>query len=324
MSGNDEHVPIMLPARARPHTVVVTGASGRIGVPLVRGLLNARYSVHALVHAQPAPTHPLLRENVALTILDLATLSEQEVRDWLNIVHPIALIHTAALADVPRCEREYTLAYRINTWATRMLARACAYNHVHFILLSTEYVFDGTLPEGTLYREDDQMNPLNHYGRTKMQGELATQEECTSWTICRTSVVYGATQHERPDFFQWVRSTLRRNETLQVSVNQINSPTYVLDLVRMLVAVVEQQLHGEYHVSGCTPVSRYHFALSIARKYGLDETLIRSIVTSELEPGPRRPLNAALCVEKITTATGTSPMSIEEGLEIIHLRDVHY
>ncbi len=304
------------------HTVVVTGGTGKVGVYIVQRLLKAGYCVHVLVRTQPAPGHPLYSENVTLTVMDLTTLSEQAIQAWLNSVRPRALIHAAALADVLRCEREPSQAYVVNAYSTRMLAKVCSYHKIHFIVLSTAYVFDGSLPSTEQYRECDPVNPLNHYGKSKVQGELATQEECnreTLWAICRASIVYGATQRGQPDFVQWVHTTLEHNESIQVAVDQISSPIHVLDLAQMLISVIEQRLQGIYHVAGSTPISRYDFALKIAQNYGLDAGLIQPGLTSGLQTSCWRPLNASLCTDKITADAGIHPISLEDGLGFTHL-----
>jgi dTDP-4-dehydrorhamnose reductase len=307
--------------------VAVTGAAGRVGVNVVQRLLQAGYDVHALVHSPLPAEHPLSQECDTLTVLDLAALPEQDIVNWLRKTQPIAFIHSAGLADVPGCERQPSLAYLLNAQVTRMLARICARQQTHFIMLSTEYVFGGTPHPEILYHEEDPVHPLNHYGKSKVQGELATQEECdqkTLWTICRTSMVYSQdyapTQWHRPDFTQWVRSVLRQNQTLNIASDQVNSPIYSLDLAKILVAVVEQKLQGIYHVAGSTPISRYNFALEVARHASLDETLIQPALTSELDQNLQRPLNAGLCVDKISRSSAIRPLSIEEGLTLCQHR----
>lgn len=303
------------------YTVAVTGATGRVGVHIVQHLLKAGYHVHVLAHSPLPPGHPLLHERVTMTTMNLATLPEQAVRQWLDAVRPDAFIHSAALADVLSCERQPALAYLMNAHVTRMLAKVCATYHIHFIMLSTDYVFGGTAHPEILYHEWDEVGPLNHYGKSKVQGELATQEECggrTPWTICRTSVVYGlawgSTQWHRPDFIQWLRAMLVQHETLRIAVDQINSPVYAVDLAKILVALVEQSLYGVYHVAGNTAISRYRFAVEIARCYGLNEGLIQPVLSAELSTSPLRPLNAGLCIDAIRRDSGICPHSLQDGL----------
>lgn len=290
-----------------------------MGLPIIQGLLKAGYHVHVLVRVEPPSDHPLLRENVSLTVMDLATFSDETIHQWLAVVRPLALIHLAALADVRACERQPALTYLLNVTSTQILARACAAHGVHCILLSTEYVFDGALAPGLRYDERALAHPLNQYGKSKVWAERALQEECaqkTLWTICRTSMVYGSQHREKHDFVQWVYSRLRQHEIVRVARDQVNSPTASIDLARMLVAVVQQRLHGVYHVAGNTSINRYEFALQIARHYDLDGAFIQPLLTSQGETGPQRPLNASLCVDKITDATGVVPLSLEAGLAL--------
>jgi len=298
------------------YTVAVTGAAGRVGISVVEHLLKAGYKVHALVHSQPSREHPIYQERVTVTAMNLALLSEQDVLNWFNAVRPSALIHSAAMVDVGGCERQPARAYFMNAQVTRLLAKACSRYNTHFVMLSTDYVFAGTSHPQKLYFEDDPTYPLNHYGKSKLYGEIATKEECIEnlWTICRTSVIYGSSPWNQPDFMQWVRTILRQNKTIRIVTDQINSPTFSVDLAKMLVAIVEQRLHGIYHTAGCTPVDRYHFALTIAQLYGLDERLIQPVLTSELGLNFQWPLNAGLCVDKIRRDAGIRPLSLNEGL----------
>ncbi|HZO74077.1 MAG TPA: SDR family oxidoreductase [Ktedonobacteraceae bacterium] len=303
------------------HSVAISGAAGRVGVNIVQHLLKMGYDVHALVRAPLAAGHPLTREDATVTTLDLATLAEPQIAQWLAAVRPHAFIHAAALADPAACERQPSLAYLMNAQATRMLARACAQSQTHLIMLSTEHVFGGAPQPQTLYHECDPVQPLNHYGKSKVQGELATQEECAGnalWTICRISTVYGLTggspQWHRPDFVQWVLSMLERNEAFNVVTDQVNSPIYANDLIAILGAVVQQRLQGIYHVAGSTPISRYHFARKVAQTYNLNEALIQPICTAKLGLSLQRALNVGLCVDKISRASGIAPLSLEEGL----------
>ena len=119
-----------------------------------------------------------------------------------------------------------------------------------------------------------------------------------------------------------MRSVLRQNQTLHIASDQVNSPIYSLDLAKILVAVVEQKLQGIYHVAGSTPISRYKFALEVAKHASLDETLIQPVLTSELDQNLQRPLNAGLCVDKISHCSGIRPLSIEEGLASCQHRNI--
>jgi dTDP-4-dehydrorhamnose reductase len=253
-------------------------------------------------------------------VLNLAALPEQEVSRWLQSIRPQALVHGAALSDVADCERQPELAFLLNARVTEMLARICARQQIHFLLLSSEQVFAGTASPHRLYNEEDAVAPLNCYGRSKVQAELVTRDTCagrTPWTICRLSVVYGpahAPGFWRPDFLRWVHSTLARGESVRIVTDQVNSPLFIGDLQAALVALVQQRLQGIYHLAGCTPLSRYDCALQIAGASGLDETLIQPVRTSSLDLGAPRPLNVGLCIKKIRRQAGIHPRSFAAGL----------
>ena len=302
------------------YTVAVTGAAGIVGTRLVQQLLRANYAVHAFVRTQPPVGHPLSQNHVTLTVMDFATAPEQLIVQSIVSHHPIAVIHCAAWVDVNGCEQQPELAYLINTQTTKNLARACARAHIHFAFISTEYVFDGALPPGQCYQESDSVHPLNHYGISKVQAELAIQEAyadtSTPWLIGRTAVLYGSTAQSRPDFPQWLRTQLSQRKSVYIASDLISSPTHAIDLADMLVAGITDRLNGIYHLTGSTAINRYQFALQVARHYRLDEELIHSIHAVEL--GATRPLNVGLHVEKISSALGRKPWSVAEGLAYGH------
>jgi len=301
-------------------TVVVTGAAGRVGTHIVQAFLAHGSPVQASVHRTPPPEHPLARLAIPQQVLNLATLPEQDIYDWLQSVRPQALIHAAALSDVTECERQPELAFLLNVRVSAMLARICARLQIHFLLLSSEQVFAGTAHAPYLYREEDALAPLNCYGRSKVQAELATRDACagrSAWTICRLSSVYGAAHAPgfwRPDFLRWVHDSLLRREPVRIVTDQVNAPLSIGDLQEALLALVRQRRQGIYHLAGCSPVSRYACALQVARACGLDETLIQPVCTDELHLGVPRPLNVGLCISKLRRETGIYPRSLAAGL----------
>ncbi|MBA2286520.1 MAG: SDR family oxidoreductase [Ktedonobacteraceae bacterium] len=298
------------------YTVGVTGAAGIVGTRLVQQLLRAGYAVHAFVHSRPPAGHALYQKDVTLTVMDFANAKERTIHQCLEMTRPIALLHCAAWVDVAGCERDPERAYLVNTQVTSTLASICAEKRIHVILISTEYVFDGTLAVGKTYLEHDVVHALNHYGKSKVQAEMAVREACelvlSPWTICRTAVLYGSTRQSRPDFPQWLRTQLGGGKTVQIATDLISSPTHAVDLALMLVTIVKYQLQGVYHTAGTTAVNRYQFALLVARHYQLDETLIQPIHSVEL--GVLRPPNVGLCVDKISMHTGRRPLSVQDGL----------
>lgn len=301
-------------------TVVVTGAAGRVGTHIVQALHEHGFVVQATVQRTPLPEHPLARLAPPLQVCNLASLPEQEIYTWLQDVRPQALIHAAALSDVSECERQPELAFLLNAQASALLARICARLQIHFLLLSSEQVFAGNVSPQYLYKEDDAVGPLNCYGRSKVQAELAVREACagrTAWTICRLSVVYGAPHAPgfwRPDFLRWVHDSLVRGERLRIVSDQVNSPLLIGDLQQALLALVRQRRQGIYHLAGRTTLSRSACALQVAYACGLDAGLIQAVRSDKLDLGAPRPLNVGLSISKLKLETGVSPRSLAAGL----------
>lgn len=303
-------------------SIVVTGATGLVGTKVVQKLLSLDATVHAVVHRQPPSGHPTLEmstkdiaSSVVLHTVDLATV--QPDWTWMQHIQPSAVIHCAAMTNVDACELDPAGAYAINERATRSLAETCARYGAHLVFVSTDYVFDGSNEHPGPYNEDDPVHPLNHYGRSKWQGEVAVQNLCagrTAWSICRTSVVYGSTPWTRANFVTWLLEKLRNGVSAQVVDDQISSPTLAEDLADMLLEIVRQQAVGIFHTAGSTILDRYQFALALARQFDADTSLIRPITTSELQQVAPRPLKAGLHTDKIKQQLALRPLSLTEAL----------
>ena len=298
--------------------VIVTGACGVVGTRVVQRLIEQEVPVVALTRRMPPPGHPVHHPLVRPCLLDLATASEDDLDTLFARNRPVALLHCAALVNADQCEEQRELAWAVNTAATARLARMCTRYQVHCLFVSTDYVFDGTQAPGCLYRESDTVHPLNFYGYSKWQGELAVQEACeglTAWSICRTSVVYGSSAWSRLDFVHWLAHRLEEGKQVQIVNDQVSSPTDATDLARMLVTLALEGHSGIYHTAGDSALARYSFARLVAQYLGLDERLIVPVTSQKLQQAALRPLNAGLNVDRISAVLGTRPWSAAEGIE---------
>jgi dTDP-4-dehydrorhamnose reductase len=201
---------------------------------------------------------------------------------------PDAVIHTAALAEVDRCETEAELAYRVNAVATRFVADGARRVGAHLVYVSTDYVFDGT--KATPYVEWDEPNPQSVYGRTKLAGE---REIDSGWTIARTSWLCGRRGSNM------VRTLLRlaeEREEVSFVDDQVGNPTFAADLAPRLVKLAVERVPGVFHTTNSGAVSWYEFAREVFAAAGHDPDRVRPISTAQLDP-PRpapRPANSRL------------------------------
>lgn len=254
--------------------ILVFGADGQVGHEVCRAARPASFEIAALGRNMGDITNPAA-VNTAMTRH-----------------RPDLAINLAAYTAVDRAESEPDLAWAINCAGAAHIAAICGETATPLIHLSTDYVFDGCKPEP--YREDDAVNPLNVYGRSKEASERAVRAAAPRHIILRTAWVYGA--HGR----NFVKTMLRlgaEREVLRVVVDQHGCPTAAGDIASALIAIAREIERGRadwgtFHFAGSEAISWYGFA----------EEIFRSAVSLRLWPSTARPR-----VEPITTDQYPTP-----------------
>ncbi len=185
---------------------------------------------------------------------------------------PQAVVHLAAIADIGAAERDPDRATAVNVAATSAISRLCEQHGAHLIFVSTECVFDG---ERGFYREDETPRPTTHYGRTKWEAEQEVVWEAASWSIVRTSIVYGWPHPGKGNFAPSLIDNLRNGRPYHAPTDVLRTPVYVEHLVDGIARLVEVGHTGIQHVAGRDWVSMHEFAAAIAEAFGLDASLVR-------------------------------------------------
>lgn len=284
--------------------LLVTGASGLLGhkvaqLALERG--NRVYSVHK--------EHPVsLGEPVKLDLTEYDRISKVA-----SELKPDLIIHAAAYTDVDGCEVNRGLALKVNAEATKHLAKASTEVGAHLTYISTDYVFDG---EEGLYREDDEPNPINYYGYTKLLGETYVKEHASRWCIVRPSAIYGWGPSHKLNFAMWLMSNLQDCKEVKVLTDQYVSPTLNNNLAEMLVEIAEKEFIGVLHASGPSRVSRYEFAVKLVEVFSLEARLIRPAKMTEMSWKARRPRDSSLNVDKALNLLKCKPLPVDEALNL--------
>ena len=224
-------------------------------------------------------------------------------------VNPDYIMHTAAHTGVDYCEIHRSEAYNVNVAGTRNIAKASGEIGAKLVYVSTDYVFDGA--KG-MYSEGDMTNPINHYGKTKLEGEHVVKTICEDWIIARTSVLYGWNP-AKPNFVTWALDELIAGNRIRIVNDQFNSPTLADNLADMLIELIKRDEHGVFHTSGGERISRYDFATKIAEIFDLNSGLIEPITSDQLNWTAKRPADSSLDVSKISNIE--KPLTIEESLE---------
>jgi dTDP-4-dehydrorhamnose reductase len=279
----------------------VTGASG---------LLGSKMSALAKDDYEYIPLHntrPLQPNSLRLDITNLG-----EVLSLINKFEPHVVIHTASETNVDKCETQKERAWRINLEGTRNIAIACSKAGAKLIFISTDYVFDG---EKGWYKEEDEPNPVNYYGLTKLEAEKEVAEHCENYAIVRTSVLYGWHPWKQ-NFATWVIGELQHQQKITVVEDHYNSPTLADNMAEMAVEVAEKDLRGLYHASGLERISRYEFAKQIAKTFNLNQGLVKPTKMAKLTAWiAKRPRDSSLNTNKIQKQLKAKPLNITEGLK---------
>lgn len=269
--------------------VLVTGVSSSPGYKAALSL--ARRGVEVVgVYNQ----HPVRVKGVETIRRDLTRDARGLVREY----KPDAVVHTAAMGNVDLCEEDRSACYRVNVEATRELLREAYRLGARIVYLSTDYVFDGVRG---LYREEDTPSPVNFYGLTKLLGEEAAL--ALGGVVARTSAVYGVGPG-RPNFGKVVVEKLMRGERVRAFTDQWLSPTLNTLLGEALAMLaVEADYEGILHVAG-PRMSRYDFAVAVARAFGLDEGLIEPASMDSVDFKAPRPRDSSLDSSKASRMLG--------------------
>ena len=275
--------------------VLVLGAAGLVGRHVRAALAG---------HDVVATTRDGTESTTRLDVRDAS-----ELRRVVSGARPDVIINCAAAAHAERCEREPEATRAVNVGPVRVLCEIANEVRATLVVLSSEYVFDGTRGR---YAEEDPPSPLNEYGRQKVAIE-AFARRARRHLVIRTSGIYGR-EPARKNFVWQLADALRSKEEFRVPSDQLITPTYAPSLAAGIVELLSGGANGTFHVVGPRIVARHDFAILIANKFGLKSDLIRPVPTSELGLAAPRPASAGLSDARFRGATGHGTTSPEDGL----------
>lgn len=263
--------------------ILVTGSNGQLGFDVTKELQKRKL------------------EYVGSIRSDFDITNYDEVEGYILNLKPECIIHCAAYTAVDKAEDEKEICYKINVLGTENIAKVCKKVNAKIIYISSDYVFDGS---GNMpHQINEAANPLSVYGKSKYKGELKVKEYLDKYFIVRTSWVFGANGNN------FVKTMLRLgNERSSINVvsDQIGSPTYTVDLAKLLCDMALSEKYGTYHGTNEGFCSWAQFAEKIMKIANLD-CKINYIKTEEYKTKAVRPLNSRLSKENI----------LENGFEML-------
>ena len=284
--------------------ILVTGSAGLVGTQIVKDLLDNQVQVYSCYNQ----TKPELG---IITHLDLT--KKDDIVNTMNRIKPDVVIHLGAMTDVELCETETELAKKINTDATEILALESEKYNTFFVYMSTDYVFDGKVG---MKKENDKTNPINFYGKSKLDGERVFKKITTPNVIVRTSTPFGI-HSKKISFPIWVKKNLELKKEISVVVNQYTSPSYVPNISKMIIEIMERKITGIIHLAGATKISRYDFAVQISKIINVNKQFLKLTKMDQMDWKAQRPADSSLSVSKANKILKNKPEKIEDSLKLL-------
>ena len=292
--------------------IVITGGSGLAGANIAKTLVS-KFDVYGIYN-----TNKVEMKGVDFRQVDLSREADLEVIGQLK---PSVIIHCAAFANLDGCEQDPERAYRDNVIASVNIARTAKKIGAYLIHISTDSVFDG---ERGNYKETDTANPINVYGRTKLQAEKEVLGVCPVCAVVRTNF-YGWNKREKLSMAEWMLDKLENGQKLTGFGDVYFSPLLVNDLADTLPELYESRYSGVIHIAGGQTCSKLEFAHLMAKVFGLEEDLIEPVSVEDLNLPAPRGKNISLNVSKAQSLLRAPLSGAEEGLKKMkYLRESGY
>jgi len=270
--------------------VAIIGSTGQLGTDLVK-VFSTRHEVAALTHKDIEVENPASCKVI------------EEKR-------PDAVINTAAFHRTDDCEVYPERAFQVNAVGAKNVAEACNRIGAVCVYISTDYVFDGR--KGVPYNEEDQPNPINTYGVSKLAGELFTRNYCEKHYVVRVASLFGVAgaSGKGGNFVETMIGKARKGENIRVVDDVVMSPTYTMDAAVVLRSLLEGEAdYGVYHITNSGYCSWFEFAKTIFELLDIDADL-KPISSNDFALKARRPKFSAL-----TSTRGVRLRGWREALE---------
>lgn len=291
--------------------ILVTGSNGLLGQKLIH--LLAKDPTVELVATSRGENRTKLKEEYIYESLDIT--NKDQVFEVLYGHEPDAVINTAGMTNVDACEDDKEGCDALNVSAVEYLVDVCEQIDAHLIHVSTDFIFDGTSGP---YREDDDPNPVNYYGESKLKGEHIVVNAKCPWSILRTVLVYGvADDMSRSNIVLWAKGALEKGAPLNIVNDQFRTPTLAEDLAMGCFLCAKKAVQGVFHISGDDFMSIYELVDRVGKFYGLDTGVVSPVTSTGLNQRAPRPPKTGFYIDKARSLLGYQPHSFEQGLALV-------
>ena len=287
--------------------ILITGVNGLLGQSLVR-----KFNKDFQIMGCDLSAFFACQDEYTIEYFVLDQTNRNDVLKFFSSNQPDIIFNAAAYTNVDGCESDRETCWNVNVKSIELMEEACKSFEPLFVHISTDYVFDGT--SGS-YRETDEPKALGYYGLTKLSSEKVVCNSNQEYIIARTMVLYGTGENIRPNFATWVVEQLKSENEIKIVDDQIGNPTFVDDLSEGIYRLIDREEYGIFHICGNEVCNRYEFALKIAQIFGLDSTLIKKILTKDLDQRAPRPMNSTFIMDKLYNTIDWLPGKLDVSIQ---------
>ena len=256
-------------------------------------------------------------EGIGVDIDEMDITDADQVNKVIKEAAPDAVIHCAAYTAVDAAEDNEEICRKVNAQGTENIAKVCEELDIKMMYISTDYVFNGQGERP--WEPDDEREPLNVYGQTKYEGELAIEEHVKKFFTVRIAWVFGV---NGKNFIKTMLNLGKTHDHLTVVNDQTGSPTYTYDLARLLVDMIQTDKYGRYHATNEGICTWYEFACEIFKQAGMNVS-VAPVSSDEYPAKAKRPSNSRMDKSKLT-ANGFTPLSTWQDALSRYLKEIEY
>ncbi|WP_298391140.1 SDR family oxidoreductase [Hydrotalea sp.] len=290
--------------------ILITGANGFIGAHFIQYCLD-----YHLNFVATGTKSECCIQNAGITYAMMDVTNPNQVWKVLQHYQPNVIVHAAAMSKPDECQSNEDTCLQINLMGTQhLLTAASKLNHdVHFIFISTDFVFGGNGPNA----EDALKQPLNFYGISKLMAELCVMQLANPFAIVRPSFVFGPEINGvRKDFLHGVLHKIQRGETVSIVNDQYRTPTFVPDFCKGLHQIITQQATGIFHLAGSAYITPYQMVMLMVQLLQLPSKQIHPVTANDFPEPVKRAKKGGLVIEKAQNILGYTTTDIETAIRL--------
>nr|MBU1327712.1 SDR family oxidoreductase [Candidatus Omnitrophota bacterium] len=289
--------------------LLIIGASGILGSKLYNDAINKKWNVMGTYCSH---------KHEGLFYLDVRDKSSLEKA--FNIFEPEVVVMAGGITDVDLCTLKPKLAEDVNIKGTSDLVKKIKEYGSKLVYISTDYIFDG---ENGPYKENYKTNPINNYGRTKLEAENIIRTKLKDYLIVRTCQLYGVADRmltnsaPAKNFAIKIIHNMQNNKKVYAADDLYSTPTYSGSLSDILIKLIDKKSKGVYHGAGAEFLSRYDYVSKITDVFKLDKSLIQRVKLKDLKLKAKRPEKGGLKTDKIRKEKICESYDCETGLALL-------